>query len=322
MAGRTRAGPARFGGAAWRVLAWATVAMAALALSPARASSLNYCEGGTEPSAALQDRLLQVAAIVKAQLDQSGHSVALVSRSGLALQRIGQRYSHTGVSLQASPNTPWSVRQLYFSCDDQKPRIFDQGMSGFVLGVNDADEGYVSIVLLPPVAAEPLARAALDDQQALQLLGSDYSANAYAFGDRYQNCNQWLIELLASAWGQLVPHDAMRSAAQLWLAQQNYQPTLFKLGFPPLAWLAARLRWLHSDDHPTRDLEAAQFRVSMPQSIEGFVRQRYRDAERLEICYTADHVVVHRGWDAIAQACIPAAGDTVIALANAAANAP
>jgi len=292
----------------WVAIAWTTLA------SSAQASSLNYCDGGTEPSAAMQDRLLQVASIVKAELDQSGQSLALVSRSGLALQRLGQRYSHAGVSLKASPNTPWSVRQLYFACDEKRPRIFDQGMSGFVLGVNDANEGYISIVLLPPESAAPLERAALDDRQSLQLLGASYSANAYAFSQRYQNCNQWLAEMLANAWGGLAPQDDQRNAAQQWLADQNYQPTVFHIDWQPLMWLAARLRWLHSDDHPMRDLDAAQFRVSMPQSIEAFARQRYPDATRIEVCYTATQVVLHRGWDSITAGCMPGADDTVIRL--------
>ncbi len=305
-----------------RSCAWAyglvgAVLAGALFAPPVQASSLNYCDGGTEPSAALQDRLLQVAAIVKAELEASGQNLALVSRSGLALQRLGQRYSHAGVSLKSSPNTPWSVRQLYFACDEKRPRIFDQGISGFVLGVNDASEGYISIVLLPTEAAAPLERAALDARQSLQLLGANYSANAYAFSQRYQNCNQWLAEMLAIAWGDLTPQDDSRSAAQQWLADHNYQPTVFNVGWRPLMWLAARLRWLHSDDHPTRDLDAAQFQVSMPQSLEAFVRQRHPEATRIEVCYTATQVVVHRGWKPIADGCVAAQGDTVIALSAA-----
>ena len=301
------------------------VGLACLA-SSARAGSLNYCDGGTEPSAAVQDRLLQVAAITKTELEKSGHSVALIARSGLALQRLGQRYSHAGVSLQASPNTPWSVRQLYFACDEQRPRIFDQGISGFVMGANDLTEGYVSIVLLPSDAGAALERTALDGRAALALLANTYSANAYAFSQRYQNCNQWLAELLATAWGNLAvaadaearveteSHASPRAAAQDWLQAQGYAPTVLHIGWQPLMWLAARLSWLHSDDHPVQDLDAAQFRVSMPQGIENFVKQRYPHATRLELCYTATRVVVHRGWDAIAEGCQAAEGDVVTAL--------
>ena len=172
-------------------------------------ASLDFCHGPSEPGAAAQDRLIQVAALVKAELDQSGAQMALVSRSGLALQRLDQRYSHAGVSLKTSDNAPWSVRQLYYACDEQRPRLFDQGMSGFVMGANDPDEGYLSIVLLPDAAAAPIERATRDDTQALKLLGDTYSANAYAFSTRYQNCNQWVAELLAQAWGRACPPCAM-----------------------------------------------------------------------------------------------------------------
>ena len=294
----------------------AAISWLALATPSAHASSQSYCDGGNEPSAAVQDRLLQVAAIVKAELDQSGQNLALVSRSGLALQRLGQRYSHSGVSLKASPNAPWSVRQLYFACDEKRPRIFDQGMSGFVLGVNDANEGYLSVVLLPPEAATPLERAALSDRQSVQLLGASYSANAYAFSQRYQNCNQWLAEMLASAWGNIAEPDDPRSAAQQWLANQGYQPTVLHIGWRPLIWLASHLRWLHSDDHPAHDLDATQFRVSMPQAIEIFVQHRHPQATRIEVCYTPRHVVVHHGWEPIAPGCAPAGDDKVITLSS------
>jgi hypothetical protein len=281
----------------------------------AGAGSLNYCQGQVEPGAAVQDRLIQVAAVVKDELDRSGQTLALVARSGLSLQRFGHRYSHAGISLRASPNTPWSVRQLYYACDEQRPRIYDQGMSGFVLGANDPAEGYISIVLLPTEAAIPLERAALDESQALALLGATYSANAYAFGQRYQNCNQWLAELLASAWGGAwTVTDGARGQAQQWLQAEAFAPSVFDLGWRPLVWLAGLLPWLHTDDHPPDDLAQAHFKVSMPQSIAAFVRDRLPEATHIELCYTAQQLVVHHGWEPIAQGCVPADGDTVMAL--------
>lgn len=284
------------------------------------AGALRYCQGDTEPAPAAQDRLIQVAAIVKTELERSGQTVALVARSGLALQRLDQRYSHAGVSLKASPNTPWSVRQLYYACDEQRPRIFDQGMSGFVLGAHDPAEGYVSIVLLPFDAAQALERAALDDRQTLQLLGTTYSANAYAFSQRYQNCNQWLAELLASAWGALVLSEDARGQAQRWLVEHDYAPSVLRVGWQPLMWLAGQLRWLHSDDHPPEDLAAAQFRVSMPAAIESFVHARLAQATRIELCYTEQQVVIRRGWEPIAAGCVAAAGDEVSLLGHATAS--
>jgi hypothetical protein len=281
-----------------------------------RAESFRYCDGGAQVSTVEQDRLLRVAAIVKAELERSGQRMALVARSGLALQRFGQRYSHAGVSLKASPNTPWSVRQLYYACDEKRPRIFDQGMSGFVLGANDPEEGYLSIVLLPAEAAASLEQAALDDHHALQMLGTTYSANAYPFSQQYQNCNQWLAELIATAWGALPPGDSPRKVAQAWLKQQGYTASVFNLGWRPVMWVADMITWLHSDDHPPEDIDAVQFTVSMPASIESFVRSLVPQTSRLELCYTAQHVVVRRGWEPIADGCMAAEGDDVITLNN------
>ena len=150
---------------------------------------------------------------------------------------------------------------------------------------------------------------------ALQLLGSSYSANAHAFSLRYQNCNQWLAELLALAWGATpASEDEPRASAQTWLQAQGYAPTVLHIGWQPLMWLARHLPWLHSDDHPESDLVQARFRVSMPESIEAFARTRYPDARRIELCYTAHHVVMRHGWEPIAKGCIASPGDVVTAL--------
>src|SRR5436190_12809502 len=113
---------------------WALVALLCLAAVPwsAHASALRFCDKQAVLSAEQQDKLIRFGAIIKAELDKSGENLALIARSGLDLSRFGVRYSHAGVSLKASQNTPWSVRQLYYACDEQKPRIFDQGMAGFV----------------------------------------------------------------------------------------------------------------------------------------------------------------------------------------------
>jgi hypothetical protein len=265
-------------------------------------------------SADQQDKLFRFGAVIKAELEKSGQSLALIARSGLDLSRFGWRYSHAGFSLKASQNTPWSVRQLYYACDEQKPRIYDQGMSGFLLGSDTPSIGYVSVVFLPRDEAADLERAALDNRQAIQLLGPTYSANAYPFSARYQNCNQWVMELLASTWGQLDDADDLRSQAQGWLKDKGYTPSVFDVGSRPLMWLGAFIPWLHSDDHPPADIEQAIYRVSMPASIEAFVHLMVPGATRIEFCHTDRHVVIRRGWGLIPEGCQPGEQDSVITL--------
>jgi hypothetical protein len=302
----------------------AAAVLGAASLGPVRATSLNVCDATPRLSAAQQDRMLRVSAVIKAELERSATVAALVARSGLNLGWLGQRYSHAGFALRSSPAGPWAVRQLYYACDDRQPRLFDQGMPAFLMGTDDPALGYVSVLLLPAEDSAQIEPMALDSRRALQLLGPSYSANAHAFSAKYQNCNQWVIEMLALAWGAGVdgaagsgddlPADAPRTAAQTWLRGAGYEPTVFALGWRPLTALTAFSPYLHRDDHPDEDLARAQFRVSMPAAIEAFVHQRMPGATRVEICHTDKHVVVRHGWVPIADGCVPELGDSVTAL--------
>jgi len=55
--------------------------------------------------------------------------------------------------------------------------------------------------------------------------------------------------------------------------------------------------------------------VSVPASIEDFVRRRAPKAQRVELCHDEGRVVVRRGWEQIGAECKPLPGDEVIALA-------
>ena len=297
-----------------RALLLAAVLAGSAAASHAVSASLRFCDRVAPVTAQQQDRLLRFAAIVRGELEGSGQSVALIARSGLDLQRFGVRYSHAGVSLRASDNAPWSVRQLYYACDEGRPRLFDQGLAGFLFGTDDPSVGYVSIVLLPQDAAAPVERAALDKARALRLLAATYSANAYPFSLRYQNCNQWVMELLATAWGALDDADDLRARAQAWLVDRGYAPPPIEVGSHLLMFAGGFVPWIRFDDHPEDDRYALRFRVSMPASIEAFVHERLPSAQRIELCHDERQVVIRRGWQPVAEGCRPAAGDRVVAL--------
>lgn len=291
------------------------IAVAAFVCSTGvQAGLLRHCEPPPPASAAQQDRQLRFAELIKAELERSGQPLAIVARSGTDLARIGQRYSHAGFALRASAQAPWSVRQLYYDCDERRPRIFDQGLPGFVLGMDDADRSQVSALLLPAEAAMALERAALDDRRALQLLSPVYSANAYAYGLRYQNCNQWVVEMLAAAWSGERDAGRSRADAQAWLRDRGYQPTRIDVAAQPWLWFALALPWLHADDHPQADVEQGVLEVSMPASIERFVLSAAKGTRRLEFCRVGTRVVVRHDGEPLAADCTPADGDKVVSI--------
>ncbi|HJU99229.1 MAG TPA: DUF2145 domain-containing protein [Burkholderiaceae bacterium] len=301
----------------------------------ASSGASRFCDSAHELNATEQDHLLRFAAVVREELDASAGSVALVSRSGLDLSRFGIRYSHAALAWRAAPmlaadgaaggmaddrrdggmgpdTGAWSARQLYYACDESRPRIYDQGLAGFAMGTDDPALGYISLLRLPAAATPPLREALLDNPRALHLLAAQYSANAYAYGLAYQNCNQWLAEMLAVAWAGMADADDLRARAQDWLRAQGYAPAPVDVGSRLLMLAPWFIPLLHLDDHPEPDREAMRLQVSLPAALETFMRQRLPASERVEICHDDKQVVVHHGWSAVAEGCVPGPDDRVV----------
>lgn len=302
-----------------RLFASLLVVSAASSLGAAKTASAaeslsavsNFCDRTAQLTASQQDRLLRFAAVVRDELAGSGEGAVLISRSGLDLSRFQIRYSHAAIAWRNEAGA-WSARQLYYACDEGRPRIFDQGIAGFAMGTDNPTLGYVSIVRLPADAAKVLQTTSLDAPRALQLVAARYSANAYAYGLQYQNCNQWLMEMLAVAWGNLAYGDDLRKRAQLWLREAQYDPEPVNVNSHWLMFASGFVPLLHTDDHPEDDRFAMKLKISLPATVEAFVQHRFPDSERVELCHDGKQVVVHRGWTPVADGCRPGEGDRVV----------
>lgn len=293
--------------------ACAALALAGAAHAGASLASTRFCDRAQELTATEQDRLLRFAAVVREELAATEGSVALISRSGLDLARFGIRYSHAALAWRHDDGA-WSARQLYYACDEGRPRIFDQGTAGFAMGTDNPALGYIALVKLPAETTPPLRRALLDPVRVQQLLAGRYSANAYAYSLKYQNCNQWVVELLAAAWGDLAGGSDLRERAQDWLRTAPYAPAPVDVGARWLMLGSLFVPLVHMDDHPPEAIRSMQLAVSLPAGLEAFARQRLPASERVEICHDGKQVVVHRGWEPIADGCVPGPDDRVIAL--------
>lgn len=295
-----------------------------MALRSAHAESLGegvwpFCPTPAPVSAAQADGHLQMAQLIQNDLDAQGVSVGVVSRSGLNLRAIGHLYSHAGwlrgprAGSQSDPARtawPWTVRQLYFDCASGRPRVFDEGLPGFVRGVAPGSRPRLSVVWWPVADTLLLQRAVGDDALAVALVAPRYQAQAHPWSGDAQNCNQWLVELLAAAWSGA--RD--RAGAQRWLLEQGYAGS--RIDLPWVGWLLAAAWFPHMglSGHPPSDLQALQFEVSMPMSLEAFVRRRWPQAQRMEWCLDEGHVVVRRGWEPLDEACTVQSGDRLHAL--------
>jgi len=327
---------------AFRILASSAVVSAALAAA-SLAQAATFCDRGNEISATEQDRQLQVVAIARRALESSGASAALVSRSGTDLSRFQLQYSHSGIALKDSRNSPWSVRQLYYACDESQAKLYDQGLAGFLLSAGRTEPIRLSIVLLPEREGARLAASALDNRRALALLSPRYSASAYAFSTRYQNCNQWVAELMGFAWAPRDEHAAAaapvqsvlsvegvavegvpvegdiptRRQAQRWLKDLGYDPAPVAVPSHAVMFAAQFVPLIHSDDHPIDDLYAMRLKVSTPAALEAFAHRLVPDAQRVEFCASGSTIIVRRGWTPLPADCRASGGDEVLPLAGA-----
>jgi len=280
------------------------VALLAIGLwaAPARAGLPDWVSCTTpaiQPAAEL-DAHLQLTALIQDEWRRRGAPVALISRSGLDLRPIGHRYSHAGFMTGAS-----SVRQLYFDCAAARPRIFDEGLAGFVLGVASQDTSRFSVVWWPAQPAAVLAQGVTDDVLAMAILSPAYQAHAHAWSLQSQNCNQWVVEMLAASFGG----GTRREAAQRWLRERGYEGSAVQL--PWVGWLlaAAVIPHLGLQHHPEDNLQALRLEVSLPASVEAWVRRQWPLADRVEWCRRGNEVVVRRGWQPLDDPCTPQSGD-------------
>ena len=284
------------------------------------AQAATFCDRGGEVPASEQDRQLQVVAVARRVLEASGVEAALVSRSGTDLSRFQLQYSHSGLALKDSRNGPWSVRQLYYACDESRARLYDQGLAGFLLSAGRTAPIRLAIVTLPGEAGDQLATRALDNRLALALLSPRYSASAYAFATRYQNCNQWVAELMGFAWtpGGEDPPDRTpdRAQAQRALRSLGYDPAPVLVPSHTVMFAAQFVPLIHSDDHPLDDLYAMRLKVSTPAALEAFAHQRVPQARRIELCASGGQIVVRRGWQPLPPDCRASAGDEILPLAS------
>lgn len=106
----------------------------------------------------------------------------------------------------------------------------------------------------------------------------------------------------------------LRERAQDWLRTAGYAPEPVNVGSHWLMFLGGFVPMLNLEDHPEDERYTLQLRISLPATLETFVRQRYPESERVEICHDSRQAVVHRGWEPMADGCKPGPGDRVVSL--------
>lgn len=212
---------------------------------------------------------LQLALKTFQALDQSGAKIALIGRVGSDLSKHKLRYSHMGMVWRDHPKGRWTVVHMLNNCGTANSALYDEGLGNFF---NDDPFAYESIVAFPGEENQDRLIRSLRTALPASLFHPGYNMVAYPWSTKYQNSNQWLVEVLAGAWA---PEGTVfgRQQAQAWLKQAGYQPTLLRIG--PLERLGGRMfrANIAFDDHPNELRFSDQIYTVTVESIVDFVRR-------------------------------------------------
>lgn len=256
-----------------------SLAAASFAFAPATYAG-NSCEE-TVSSAGTMQKALELARRVTDRLEESGSQVALVARIGQDLSKYNLRFSHLGFVVRNHPDGRWSVVHDLNLCGTDISQLYVQGIGNFFS--DDLHDYEAAVMLLPPDVQKKLEATLLSGVQIKRMHEPKYSVVAYPFNTRYQNSNQWALEVLASV---MAPEGdvATRAEAQKWLKDAGFKPTM--LTIPAMTRLGGRMFKANVafNDHPDEFRWSDRIFVVTVDSTFDFLRKRYpSDTRRLLI---------------------------------------
>jgi len=264
-------------GAALPRLRTAAIA-AALAFAATPAYAGQACRA--EPlSAAEVVKSMELAHKTFETLETSGASVALIARAGQDLSKYGQHYSHLGIVLRDHQAGRWTVVHELNACGTAASDLYNEGIGNFFL--TDLYR-YESQLVVPGPALQARLVQVMAGRVPRRLHEPRYSMLSYVYSTRYQNSNQWVLEVLASA-GAAPGQVETRAEAQAWLRARHYDPATVEI--PAAVRLGARMFRANVafDDHPFDRRMAGHIDTVNADALMRFVRARDPQARVLTV---------------------------------------
>jgi len=223
----------------------ALLLVVAASFAPA-AQAGQACEQKAADQRAISEGMALAVATAQA-LDASGANVVMLARAGQDLSAYRLNYSHLGFAYrEAVGGKPgWRVLHKLNHCGTALSALYRQGLGEFFL---DRPHRYeAAFALLTPDLQARLLPLLKDNARVAALNEARYSMVAYAWGQTYQQSNQWAVETLALA---AEPTITDRRQAQAWMQLKNYEPTPLKLGALTRLGARATAANVAFDDHP------------------------------------------------------------------------
>lgn len=209
------------------------------------------------------DRILRLATQVRERLEQSGASIAYIGRAGIDLREYGLVYSHLGLAWRDHPKGRWFTFHLLNPCNTEKSELADHSLEDFY----KVDLfSYDAVVAIPSPELQLKLLKAFFSPLATTLHHPVYSMISYPYSTRYQNSNQWVLEVTAAALG---PENLIqnRVQAQNWLKENGYDPSHIHISRLKRIGVQAVSPHVRFDDHTEEEQKYARYMVVSADSI-------------------------------------------------------
>ena len=247
------------------------VVLGLLALTSPAAHAGRSCETRPVTTQSLE-RGLSLAQQTAMALNATDANVVLLARAGQDLTQYRLKWSHLGWAYRtqdADGHSMWRVVHKLNTCGTREASVYRQGLGEFFL---DDPWRYEAAWVVPSQALQDQMLPLLqDDAQATRLHHAPYSIVSYAWGQKYQQSNQWAIETLALAMEPGVDPDRQR--AQAWLQLKGYEPTALNIG--PFTRLGGRIGAANVafDDHPNEKRYADRIETVTADSVFAWMKR-------------------------------------------------
>jgi hypothetical protein len=182
------------------------------------------CDEKTQEGQVIE-KAVETASSVESLLNQLNPKVILIARVGQDLSKYNLKYSH--IAFAYKENNTWKVFHELNKCGTATSDLYTEGLGNFFL---DDMFKYDSELFIPsPMLQEKLFNYLTKDVQSIKdLHGLNYNMLAYPFSTKYQNSNQWILEVLAKSLANEISINN-REQAQSWLKLKNYQPNTLEI---------------------------------------------------------------------------------------------
>ncbi len=214
---------------------------------------------------------IDVAQRTREYLNRSGGSVALIARVGSDISDYGLKYTHMGLARKRASDGEWVVVQQLNPCASDGSKLYMHGLANFML--DDLLTHDVLLVTLKPNLQESIQEAFRRDLP-LRIYDPNYSMISYpGLPPKYQNSNQWVLEILAQAQANLKGETLLdRNATHTFYRRNGFQGSVVRISNLRRALAELTSGNVRFDDHPNASRTREEYETVSVRSVVEYVR--------------------------------------------------